>query len=261
MKEGASSVKIARQVFKVQDSSNLSGFYCDYLGMNRFDKGSIPLLGYNREQCLLEFREGATAPYRAESNDLYWKIGITLRDLDAAVAYLRQRGLDLPEPRQFRDIGYLTHLQDPEGFAIELLQQGFKGRPEPVGSGHPIGCQANLAHITLRVSNIAAARSCFEHRLGMRLMSVQPVPDRHFCLYFYAWSDETLPQPDLKAVENREWLWRRPYTLIELQHLEARDAFIHKPDPRRAGFGGFAYEAEKAAELCYVTLSDLSSLD
>ena len=254
-------MKIVRQILKVQEFSGLSGFYCDYLGMRSFGRPETPLFGFDPDYCLLAFRAGATAPYQAESNDFYWKIGITLRNLDAAVAYLRQRGLELPEPRQFRDIGYLTHLKDPKGLAIELLQQGFEGRSEPIGSGHPIGCQATLAHITLRVTKIAAAKAYFEDRLGMRLMSVQPVPDRDFCLYFYTWSDEALPSADLKAVENREWLWRRPYTLIELQHLEASGASVHKPDPGRAGFDGFAYKAQDMPELRYVTQADLSALD
>lgn len=254
------AVKIVRQVLKVQSFSDLTGFYCDYLGMSSFGTASSPLFGFDQEQCLLEFREGASAPHEAKSNDFYWKIGITLRDLDAAVAYLRQRGLTLPEPRQFRDIGYLTHLRDPKGFAIELLQQGFEGRSQPMGSGHPAGCQATLAHITLRVTDIDAAKSYFGHRLGMRLMSVQPVRDLDFCLYFYAWSDEALPDPDLNAVENREWLWRRPYALIELQHLEASGASIRRADPGQAGFDGFAYEAGETAMTRYVAPADLAVL-
>ena len=80
------------------------------------------------------------------------------------------------------------------------------------------GGQATLAHITLRITDLPAARELCENKLGMRLMSIQPVQERNFSLYFYAWSDEPLPNPDLEAVENREWLWARPYALLELQH-------------------------------------------
>jgi hypothetical protein len=31
--------------------------------------------------------------------------------------------------------------------------------------------------------------------------------------------DETPPNPEnLEAVENREWLWQRPYTTLEIQY-------------------------------------------
>ena len=253
-------MKIVKHILKVQNFSDLSRFYGDYLGMSSFGTPDSPLFGFDRQQCLLEFREGASAPYEAEVNDFYWKIGITLHDLDAAVAYLRRRGLSLPDPYQFRNIGYMTKLRDPKGFVIELLQQGFEGHAKPAGVGHRVGCQATLAHITLRVTDLTAARSCFEDRLGMRLMSIQPVRDLDFCLYFYAWSDEALPSPDLTAVENREWLWSRPYTLIELQHLEARNASIRRADPGQAGFDGFAYETATAATPRYVSPADLSAL-
>ena len=238
----------------------MSEFYCDILGMGSFGTKEVPLFGFDPDQYLLEFRSGAAEPFETASNDFYWKIGITLRDLDAAVAYLRQRGLPVPAPYQFRDIGYMTKLRDPNGFIIELLQQGFEGHSQPSGDGHPIGGQATLAHITLRITDLVAAQTYFGTRLGMRLMSVQPVRDLDFCLYFYAWSNEALPHPNLTAVENRQWLWSRPYALIELQHLESSGAEVRKVGPDCAGFNGFACATEKDAAPHYVTLSELTAL-
>ena len=40
-----------------------------------------------------------------------------------------------------------------------------------------------------------------------------------FDLHFLAYTDETLPNPDVTAVENREWLWKRPYTTLEFQQI------------------------------------------
>lgn len=193
----------------------------------------------------------------AEKSDLYWKIGVTLRSLDPAVAYLRRQGWDVSDPFQFRDIGYMCHLHDPEGFAIELLQQGFEGNESPPGPGHPIGAQATLAHLTLRVTDIASARAFCETQLNMRLMSVQPVPEREFTLYFYAWSDEPLPDPDLESVANREWLWARPYTLLELQHL-AGETRRTLPAEDAAGFAGLAYETDDGT-LTYLPTSGLTA--
>ncbi len=229
-------MRLLRNRLRVRDARAQAVFYQDVLGMTEFAGG----YGYSEDQCLLEFEEGRVAPYEPAADDLYWKIGITLRNLDAAVAHLRENGIPVSEPLQFRDIGYLCHLRDPEGFSIELLQQGFEVNHRAAGPGHPVAGQAILAHLTLRVSDIEAARSFYGGELGMRLMSVQPVPERNFTLYFYSWSEEDLPVPDLEAVENHEWLWARPYTLLELQHLEGADG-VMPPSSEQAGFAGFAY--------------------
>ena len=230
--------------------------------MGTFNHNEIPAYGYDAEQCLLELQAGDYQPYSASRNDFYWKIGITLRNLDHAVAYLQQQGWPVSEPRQFRDIGYMCHLQDPQGFNIELLQQNFQGKEIPISSdsSHPIGSQAIFAHITLRVTDIDAAKRYCEETLGMRLLSIQPVDNFGFCLYFYGWSNEILPHPDLQSVSNREWLWQRPYALLELQHLHNADTtLICKPDAHTAGFAGFAYAADDTS-LTYLALSDLQQL-
>lgn len=215
---------------------------------------------YNNHQNHVEFHRAEVAPYHPQANDFYWKIGITLRDLDIAVSFLRQRGITLPDPYQFRDIGYMSKLTDPNGFSIELLQQGFEGKAKPVNQGHPIGSQATLAHITLRVTDIATAKSYFEETLGMRLMSVQPVKDFEFCLYFYSWSDEPLPNPELTSVSNREWLWARPYTFIELQHFEKPGSSLNKSVLSDSGFEGFGYRLSTDDKPIFVHVSDLSHL-
>ncbi|NNF78479.1 MAG: VOC family protein [Rhizobiales bacterium] len=248
-------MKLSRTCLKVRNAAGLSNFYTAVLGMRKLGSEDSPAFGYVEEQCLLEFHEVELQPYQPASDDLYWKIGITLQNLDSAVKYLNAQGWPVSAPRQFRDIGYLCHLQDPEGFQVELLQQGFEGNHGfPAASGHPIGGQATLAHLTLRVADIEAIKGLCEGELGMRLMSVQPVPERGFCLYFYSWNDEPLPDPDLEAVANREWLWARPYTLLELQHLEAADR-VTLPRNGEAGFAGFAFGDK---DLTYLSADRLS---
>jgi catechol 2,3-dioxygenase-like lactoylglutathione lyase family enzyme len=245
-------MKIARHCLRVTDASELAAFYGRYLGMRNFGTQEVPLLGYDPTQCLLELRGAARQPYNSGRNDFYWKIGITLCDLDHAVDFLRQQGWPVSDPRQFGDIGYLCHLSDPQGFSIELLQQGFEGHKSPAGEGHPIGEQSTFAHITLRVNDISAARSFCEQDLGMRLMSVQPVTEYGFCLYFYCGSDENLPNPDLESVGNREWLWKRPYALLELQHVFSGQVNQPVLDDDHAGFGGFGIRTKPDAELTYI---------
>ncbi|WP_052741686.1 VOC family protein [Kiloniella litopenaei] len=256
--------RITGTYFRVSDFSNLHAFYADLLGMSvvRKDDDSI-VFSFDPSQNSLVFQKADVAPYYAGPHDFYWKIGITLKNLDQAVSYLRGKGVLVSDPYQFRDIGYMTKLTDPKGFHIELLQQGFEGNeqmPElnPTARGHAIADQAILAHITLRVSDLVAARDYFENKLGMRLMSVQPVSDRGFCLYFYSWNNEALPDPDLKAVANREWLWRRPYSLIELQHWEDPAVQIAQTLMDQAGFDGFSFLGRSHGE-CKVSLGELST--
>lgn len=250
-------MKLARTCLTVRNAAALANFYTAMLGMRQLGSEQSPAFGYDAGQCLVEFHEAECLPYQPLAGDLYWKIGITLRNLESAVEYLSDQGWPVSAPRQFRDIGYLCHLNDPEGFQIELLQQGFEGNEgAPAATGHPIGGQAILAHLTLRVSNLEATRRLCEDELGMRLMSVQPVPERDFCLYFYSWNREPLPNCDLEAVANREWLWARPYTLLELQHLQSAEQ-VTAPRAGEAGFAGFAFGDD---EFTYFSADRLSKI-
>ena len=242
-------MKIARNRLRVTDPAALANFYAQALGMRNFGDSALPLLGYDESQALLELSGGATRSYAPLRSDFYWKIGITLRDLDHTVAYLREIGWPVSEPVQFRDIGYLCHLRDPQGFIVELLQQGFEGHSSPAGEGHPVGGQATLAHITLRINHLQAALDHCTGPLGLHLMSVQPVAEHGFCLYFLSAIDEPLPVDDLEAVENREWLWRRPYTLLELQHFPGGGVAPPVLDEESAGFVGLALQRAAGGNL------------
>ncbi len=205
--------------YRVPDLAETTRFYREILGFSVAEdaEGATAAPPYGAQ---LQFRQADVAPHRADQASRYWKIGLTLPDLDRAVAHLDRQGWPLSLPRQFPDIGYMCHLTDPSGLPIELLQQGFVGRGVAGPPGHDVGAQATLAHLTLRAETRKAADQEWVEGAGMKLMSVQPVPDHGFTLYFYAATDETPPDPDVTAVSNREWLWRRPYTLVEVQVYE-----------------------------------------
>jgi len=246
---------------RVRSLDGLVEFYSGMLGLRLVHNDADTCAFALGPDCArLVFRTAEVTSFESRPNDFYWKIGLTVKDLDAAVAHMRSRGLDVPTPSQFRDIGYMTKVRDPCGFPIELLQQGFAGNPQPLGPGHPIGTQATFAHITLRVTDLARSTRFFGETLGMRLMSVQPVPERAFCLYFFAWSDEALPHSELEAVANREWLWQRPYTLIELQLLLSPTAAVRKVGPTSAGFDGFGYRLAEAGQETRVSMDDMAAL-
>lgn len=210
-------MRLAQIVLTSGNVAKTAGFYRETMGMRGLAHG----VGYGTKQAHLGFEPGPSLGN--DDGAFFWKIGITLRNLDHAVAYLRAEGTEVSKPRQFRDIGYLAHLRDPDGHSIELLQQGGKGDHTDPGNGHPVGGQAILAHLTVRVRDLAAARRWTTAR-GMRLLSVQDVEPSGFCLYFFAWSTEPLPDADPHAVANRAWLWARPYTLLEVQHLTGQGA-------------------------------------
>ena len=87
-------------------------------------------LGYRRQGGCLELRPSpAGNRYRHDGLDVYWKVGITLPDIDVAFEQLRNADVAVTEPRHFQDIGYMCHLADPEGFQVELLQHTFAGQP------------------------------------------------------------------------------------------------------------------------------------
>jgi lactoylglutathione lyase len=42
---------------------------------------------------------------------------------------------------------------------------------------------------------------------------------RGLTLYFLSCDQEAPPSTDVDNIEMREWLWQRPYALLELQHI------------------------------------------
>ncbi|NOD33018.1 MULTISPECIES: VOC family protein [unclassified Ruegeria] len=213
---------------RVADPLNLAAFYRDILGMFVREEGANVRVGYAGEDADLLLLPGGGG-YTHDRGQRYWKIGITVPDVDLAATHLRARDVPVSDPNQFLDIGYMCHLTDPEGFVIELLQQDFEGnRPPYAADPDAPFAQARIGQITLRTGDIAA-EDTFWRGQGMSLLSMQEVAPYGFDLHFYAFTQETPPNPDLWSVENREWLWKRPYTTLEFQHV-AGAQFAPVPD-------------------------------
>ena len=160
---------------------------------------------------------------------LYWKMGLTVADVDLARERLIGNGIEVSDPCQFGDIGYLCHLEDPDGYCIELLQQRFARNfvRGPADEGYPLGGEAMIGQVSINMSDIDKDLAFLQIPLGLRLLSRQVVPGRGFTLYFLADTDDVLPIPDVDAVDNREWLWQRPYTVLELRSWD--DAERQRP--------------------------------
>ncbi|MBO9447686.1 VOC family protein [Ruegeria sp. R14_0] len=223
---------------RVADTEKLAAFYTGVLGMSVKQQGVSLRVGYPGQDADLLLMPGGGG-YTHDTGQRYWKIGITVPDVDLAAAFLRGKGIEVSDPKQFLDIGYMCHLKDPEGFVIELLQHDFEGnRPENAADPDAPFAEACIGQITLRTGYIAA-EDAFCRAQGMRLLSMQDVAPYGFDLHFYAFTDDVPPNADLWAVENREWLWKRAYTTLEFQHV-AGARFANVPDYRGLEVEGLA---------------------
>ena len=218
---------------RCSDPESQTRFYCDVLGMRERADGTI---GYADEEAGLLF-EAAELPYDPSPQDLYWKIALAVPDIDLAHRQLVQKGIAIQAPRQVGDVAYLAHLQDPEGFTIELLDHWFEGdRPTEAPDMQRLGGGPCLNLLTLRASDIGPVDRSVK-ALGMAPLSVVPVPRGGFTLYFYAFTDDEPPNADLLAVENRTWVYQRPYTVLEVQHVSGVGR-MKRSQIHEAGYAG-----------------------
>lgn len=215
------------------DPSAQRRFYCDVLGMKDFEDGTV---GYSKEEARLSFPK-ATSGYEPKANDLYWKIALAVPNIELACQQLADRGVAVGPPRQFQQIGYLAHFTDPEGFTIELIEHWFQGRrPDEPVDPDLLGGGAHFNLLTLRAARIEPViEACA--KWGMTPLAIQPVESHGFTLYFFAFTSDVPPSSDLYAVENREWLYQRKYTVLEVQHLHDANA-ISPPIQGDAGYAG-----------------------
>ncbi|MGV6804385.1 MAG: VOC family protein [Ruegeria sp.] len=220
-------MRISALRLRVADPSRLAEFYRVSLGMTVCAEGDAWRVGYPGPSADLLLIPGGGG-YVHERGQRYWKIGITLPDVDRVADHLRDSGISVSRPAQFQDIGYMCHLSDPEGFVIELLQHDFEGKRPGTDVTMEMFDRAAVGQITLRTGDILV-ENAFCRSLGLRLLSMQDVASHGFDLHFYAFTSEVPPDTDLWAVANREWLWKRPYTTLEYQHIP--DAVITRsPD-------------------------------
>jgi predicted enzyme related to lactoylglutathione lyase len=194
-------------------------FYCDVLGMSVRHNGTI---GYSDEEAGLMFVAG-TKPYQSSRSDLYWKIAISVPNIELAYRQLIKKGIKLTVPEQLHDIGYLVHFKDQEGYTIELIEHWFKGeRPTREYDTKVLGGGPCVNLLTLRTVNIESV-DALTHSLGMRPLSIQKLINYGFTLYFYAFTNEQPPSKDLHGIENRTWVYQRPYTVLEVMHYVEKE--------------------------------------
>lgn len=190
-----------------------------------------------------------TRMIEASPDDIYWKIGLALEDVDVSGHVYQKNGGTWGGANQFLDVGYLGHTVDPAGFAIEFLQTTFKNSEEVrqqrsavAGVGQPgagpLGQKQDpvVGQITTRTSNPRKCVDFYTNMLGMKLLCIEPVTRYGFDLYFFGFTNETPPYPDqLTHVGNREWLYQRPYTTLEVQYVKGGTPSLNTDLPSDAG--------------------------
>ena len=139
----------------------------------------------------------------------YWKYSITVPNLTLAREHLMLQGINIGCPFEVKDIAYLCHFTDPDGYCIELIQQHFGGNSHNVlsPSNSFQACLPTFNLSTLRVKQIDESLA-FYTKLGMRLVSRQKVAGRNMHLYFLSFNMESPPSSDIDSLSVREWLWQ-----------------------------------------------------
>jgi hypothetical protein len=107
------------------------------------------------------------------------------------------------------------------GTEIELLQRTFQ--PARTGLAPARGPDDDqLGLITLRVTEGEFYERFLGRALGMNLLATMAVdhggPDPFDLSFWGAVDVAGRPDPDPASVDNREWLYQLPVTMIELQH-------------------------------------------
>ena len=186
----------------------------------------------------------------------YWKLALAVADLELARSSLVRQGISVTEPVQVPDVAYLCHCEDPDGYCIELIQHRMleNHSRQLADENFALGTATSFSLVTCRVKNPRQSIDFYEQTLGLRLISRQQVAHRGFTLYFLSCDQEAPPSSDIDNIEMREWLWQRPYALLELQHIwgsELRTDFACRTDAD-TGFEKIRLLARSASSGSYV---------
>ncbi len=252
-------------LWSTSDVETQAAFYVDAFGASAHSLGDRALVTF--DPCLtdegheiaargdfwrcarLELIEAKSPTLEAKSSGSvggvagFWKIGVTSPDVDGLRGSLLQHGVEVSQARQFGDIGYLCHFADPLGLQVELLQHHFAPPLNPDAEGRESDSPETprgpvLGQVTVRVRDRSESLDFYRQVLGFRHLSHQPVVEHGFELDFLAGTSQSPPEANLTAVGNREWLWQRPYTTLELVFNEESPTEGYDVGLRGTGFAG-----------------------
>ncbi|WP_028110034.1 VOC family protein [Ferrimonas futtsuensis] len=252
-------MKIAEHRLRVSNLKRSMTFYHNLLGMELVSLesdggGQCVTLSYGPEQAslvLLEDKVPLAVAIQPNPAEGYWKFSLAVDSVPGAVRALRRMGVATGDPFEVPQVATLCHFTDPDGYCIELVQRTLGAGDQLQGEPGFERFAPSMLLSTVRIKEPGLSLAFYQQAMGMRLLSRQPVPERNMTLYFLGYDDAALPEPELEAVANREWLWQRPYTLLELQHIQGTESlpgFRYHNGPER-GFVGLGVTGLAPKEL------------
>ena len=248
---------------KTQDPEKAVDFYLNILGMQlvqtyQSDKTLINVLQFSKStttQLELHFdkqQQHFKSKYQQESHDVYWKYSLFVDNIQQVYSTLNGQIKEINEPFQFGNIGYLMHTKDIENYQIEFIQKTFKqstSLPIKANKTFPLYELPVMGLITLRTKDPVKSIHFYETFFGMKLL-VRMYVDRNngFTLYFLGDNGLIAPNPDIDAIENREWMYQQNSAFIELQYYwnsEHQEEFeLQTKEEEPIGFKGVKFETK-----------------
>ncbi|QKX05437.1 hypothetical protein HN014_11100 [Aquimarina sp. TRL1] len=175
--------------------------------------------GYDLE--LIYNQESENISYAHEMQDNYWKYSLFVDDIKRVYHRLNQIKHTTGEAYQFGDIGYLMHTADTESHKIEFIQKTFEQHSRQTVSNDLFFLkeQPVLGLLTIRTKDPVKMLRFFESTLGLKLFVRMYVEKGEgFTLYFLGDRELVPPNPDIDAIENREWMYQQNHLFIEIQY-------------------------------------------
>lgn len=154
--------------------------------------------------------------YQQVATDNYWKYSLFVDNIQKIYKELEGQNYVINEPYQFGDIGYLAHTTDPENHQIEFIQKTFKQNTPTTIIGKE---NTALGLLTIRSKDPIKSIRFYEDILELSLFVRMYVNRKNgFTLYFLGSKNLKAPNPDMDAIENREWMYQQEHLFIEIQH-------------------------------------------
>lgn len=227
-------MKFTGFTLQINDPKNTLPFYQDILGFEllRKDKKGNQTIFYLKNaahQYLLELLHDSNSRitnYEQDAHDNYWKYSLFVDDIQRVFNQFNQIEHTTGEAYQFGDIGYLMHTVDKENHQIEFIQKTFKQNTKSVPDDHNYFLKEFpvLGLLTIRTKDPLKSIRFFESILDLKLQVRMYVSrGRGFTLYFLGNKNLQPPNPDIDAIENREWMYQQNHLFVEIQHYWATE--------------------------------------
>ena len=231
-------MSISNHRLLIKDPKRSLKFYKETLGMTLTDRYK----NHHTEHYFLSFGNSleaalelvvwpeqsfSVAPQPSKSEG-YWKFTVAVTNLDETRDRLIAKGVQVGDCFEVPGLAYLCHLNDPDGYDIELIQRTLlENTPEfAQKEDHPLGSVPSLNLSTLRVKDIHKSLPFYE-TLGMDLVYTYRSETWAMTLYFLIFKQDPKYSELKKGHGIEEQLWQHNTTILELQQ---HDGTHKRPD-------------------------------